>query len=152
MLDLKHILIAQGLSLPQAPTPVGAYCATIQSGKLFFVSGQFPFKNGKLLYKGQLGKELTTEEGYKAAELCALNLLSQLNENLNEEKIKQIVKVEGFINCCKSFEEHAKVLDGATNLLANVLKEKVGHTRSVMGCNSLPHGAAVEITAIIELE
>ena len=152
MLTIKQGLKKRGLTLPKAPTPVGAYRATIQSEKLLFISGQFPFMNGSLLYKGKIGRELSTQEGYAAAELCALNILSQLVANLKEEEIKQVVKIQGLINCSESFTEHAAVLDGATNLLSEILMEKSGHARSVMGCNSLPHGAAVEITAIVELE
>lgn len=151
MSTIKQLLTNTGLILPQAPTPVGAYRATMTSGKLLYVSGQFPFRTGSLEYKGQLGKDMTTEEGYQAAELCALNLLSQINKNHYDKKIIQLIKLDGFINCCASFEEHAQVLDGATNLISNVLGEHAGHTRTVSGCNSLPHGAAVEISAIIEL-
>ena len=152
MSTLKQTIIKKGLVLPKAPTPVGAYQSTIKAGKLLFISGQFPFKDGELLYKGKLGKELSVKEGYAAAELCALNILSQLEENSPEEKIKQIIKIQGLINCCDSFADHAEVLNGATNLLSKILDKKSGHARSVMGCNSLPHGAAVEITAIVELE
>ena len=152
MLELKQRLNEKGMTLPQAPTPVGAYSATIQSGNYLYVSGQFPFKDGKLQYKGQLGKDLSTHEGYLAAELCALNLLSQIDANMKDNKLNQIVKLDGYINSSEWFEGHAKVLDGATNLLASVLDNKAGHARSVMGCTSLPYCAAVEITAVIELE
>lgn len=152
MTVLKQALADYGLSLPQAPTPVGAYRATIKSGKYFYISGQLPIKNGKLLYKGQLGKELTIEQGYDAAELCALNILSQLENKLLQNKIRQIIKIEGFISCCESFNAHAEVLNGASDLLSKILLEKAGHTRTVMGCNSLPLGAAVEVSAVVEIK
>jgi len=135
-----------------APTPVGAYEAIIKTGKIFYISGQLPIKNGKLLYKGKLGKDLSIEEGYAAAELCALNLLSQLGSNLQQYKVKQIIKIEGAINCCESFTLHADILNGASNLLSKILLDKSGHTRTVIGCNSLPLNAAIEISAIIEVE
>jgi len=152
MSDIKQNIKDNGITLPQTPIAVGNYHATINAGKLMFISGQLPFKNGKLLYKGQLGKELTTEDGKAAAELCALNLLSQITNSLQQYKLKQIVKIEGFINCSESFSEHAIVLNGASDLLSKALLEKAGHIRTVIGCTSLPLGAAIEIAAIIELE
>lgn len=150
MTNLKQKLLSLGLELPPAPTPVGAYLATIRSENLFYISGQLPFKNGKLVYKGKIGRDLTIEEGYEAAKLCALNILSQMENNLRKNNFKRIVKIEGFINCCSSFERHAEVLNGASDLLTKLLLKKAGHVRTVMGCNSLPLNAAVEITALIE--
>ena len=152
MTKFKQELTIQGLSLPQAPTPVGAYKATITSGKLLYISGQLPFENGELLYKGKIGQELTVENGYEAAKLCALNILSQIEDNLQKNNFKRIIKIEGLINCCESFEQHAEVLNGASDLLSKLLLEKSGHVRTVMGCNSLPLNAAVEIAALIEIE
>lgn len=152
MVKLKQALQENGLSLPQAPTPVGAYQATLQTGNIVYVSGQLPFKNGSILYKGQIGKNLTVREGYAAAELSALNLLSQLESHLNTNTLKQIIKIEGLINCDVMFEAHAEVLNGASNLLSTLLAERAGHVRTVMGCSSLPLNAAIELSAIIELE
>ena len=150
--NIEQVLEGYGITLPQAPMPVGNYQATINVGKLMFISGQLPFRDEQLIYKGQLGKELTTEDGKAAAELCALNLLSHLSNSLQQYKLKQIVKIEGFINCSESFTEHAEVLNGASDLLSKILLEKAGHIRTVVGCSSLPLGAAIEITAIAELE
>jgi len=149
--DIKQALKANGIVLPQAPEPAGHYWATTLQGKLLFISGQLPFRNGTLIYQGQVGKTLTTEEGHVAAQLCALNILSHINNILEPHKLKQIIKIEGFINCT-AFTEHAQVLDGASQLLSKTFLEKAGHVRTVMGCNSLPLGAAVEIAAIAELE
>lgn len=151
MIKLKQALKENRLSLPQPPTPVGDYLATMQTGNLLYVSGQLPIKNQTLLYKGQIGKNLSVEEGYDAAELCALNLLSQLEQNLNKKKLQRIIKIEGFINCGASFDAHAEVLNGASNLLSKLLAERAGHVRTVMGCNSLPLDAAVELSAIVEI-
>jgi len=152
MSDIKQNLKSNGIILPQTPAAAGNYIATTIAGNLMFISGQLPFRDGKLIYKGQLGKELTTEDGKAAAGLCALNLLSQITSSLKQYTLKQIVKIEGFINCSESFSEHATVLNGASDLLSKALLEKSGHIRTVMGCNSLPLGAAIEISAIIELE
>ena len=152
MRNIQKNLEYYGYVLPQAPMSVGNYRGIIGVGKLMFISGQLPFKDGKLIHKGRLGKELTTEEGKAAAELCALNLLSHITSNLQQHELKQIVKIEGFINCSESFTEHAEVMNGASDLLSKTLFEKAGHIRTVVGCSSLPLGAAIEISAIVELE
>ena len=151
MINLKQKLLRLGLNLPSAPTPVGAYSATIRSKNLLYISGQLPFKNSKLIYKGKIGQDLTIEEGYEAAKLCALNILSQMENNLQENTFKRIIKIEGFINCNNSFEQHAKVLDGASDLLSKLFFKKAEHVRTVVGCNSLPLNAAIEITALVEI-
>jgi len=149
---MKNSINKSNLELPQAPMPVGNYQAAISTNKLVFISGQLPFKDGKLIYCGQLGKELTTEEGRQAAKMCALNILSHIANLTPLPKLKKIIKIEGFINSHPTFTEHADVLNGASDLLAGVLGEKAGHIRSVLGCSSLPMGASVEISAIVELE
>jgi len=150
VINLKQKLLRLGLNLPLAPTPVGAYSATVRSKNLLYISGQLPFKNSELIYKGKIGQNLTIEEGYEAAKLCALNIVSQMENNLQENNFKRIIKIEGFINCSNSFEQHAEVLNGASDLLSKLFLKKAGHVRTVMGCNSLPLNAAVEISALIE--
>ena len=140
------------MKLPPPPMPVGNYTAAVEAGKLLYISGQLPIDSGALAYAGKLGKDLTIEQGQKASELCALNLLSQLSCYLRDRKIKQVIKVEGYINSSDSFTEHAKVLDGASDLLSKLLRSKAGHIRTVVGCSSLPLNAAVEISLIAELE
>ncbi len=156
MLNIRQLVSDAGLTLPQAPGPVGNYQATISTDNLLFISGQLPLSNGELIYTGALGQDLTAEEGKSAAELCALNLLSQLDQALEDRALedralKSIVKVEGYINACESFTEHAAVLNGASDLLFNVLGDKAGHIRTVIGCSSLPMNAAVEVSIIAEL-
>lgn len=152
MINITNRLRKLNFDLLNAPEPVGNYKATLLSGNLLYISGQLPIIDGKVMYKGQLGKTLTVEEGIKAAELCALNALSQLEKSAVNKSLKQIVKVEGYINASKSFEEHAQVLNGASDLFANVLGESAGHIRTVVGCTSLPLGVPVEISIIAELE
>ncbi len=150
-MNIKQLVINNGYRLPQAPTPVGNYLATINAGNLLFISGQMPINNGELIYKGRLGDELNIEQGTKAAQLCALNLLSQIDSSIGARKLKSVVKIEGYINASESFTEHAAVLNGASDLLRKVLGDKSGHIRTVIGCSSLPMGAAVEIAAIVEV-
>jgi len=152
MNEFSRHLRDNGIKLPRAPVPAGNYRATVELGNLLFISGQLPLRDGVLIYKGQLGNELTIDEGKAAAELCALNLLSQLAKAIKQGNFRQLVKLEGFINCTASFTEHAAVLDGASDLLSGILSEKAGHTRTVAGCASLPLGAAIELSAIVQLD
>ena len=150
-MSIADLLKEHGLSLPEAPKPVGNYKATLISGSLLHVSGQLPFRDGELVHQGQLG-DLTTAQGQDAAELCALNLLSQIESALEGRELKTIVRVDGYINASQSFTEHAAVLNGASDLLAKVLGQKAGHIRTVIGCSSLPGNAAVEVSAVAEIE
>ena len=139
-----------GFELPDAPAPVGNYQAYILSGKQLFISGQLPIVNGVPRYQGRLGRELSLQEGYHAAQLSAINILSQINQAIGLDSLKTIIKVEGFINAADNFTQHAKVLDGASDLFSHVLQQKAGHVRSVIGCSSLPLDVAVEISVIAE--
>jgi enamine deaminase RidA (YjgF/YER057c/UK114 family) len=149
--ELKQQLNKLGLVLPVAPTPVGSYRATIVSGGLVYISGQLPILNGVLQYKGKVGHELSIDEGYKASELCALNVLSQINNLGSNYSIKKLIRVDGYINCSQNFIEHAQVLDGASNLFSSVFGSSSGHVRSVSGCSSLPLDSAVELVTIAEI-
>ena len=148
---LEQQISKLGLTLPVAPDPVGSYKATIISNGLVYISGQLPIFNGVIQYKGKIGLDLSIDDGYRASEICALNILSQINKLGNQYVLKGLLRVDGYINCTESFVEHASVLDGASNLFSSVLGCKSDHVRSVLGCSSLPLGAAVEVTAIIEV-
>lgn len=148
-LNIEQQLNKYGLILPTAPKPVGNYKSIIISGNLAFISGQFPIVNGVLKHQGKIGIDLSIDEGYDAAKLCALNTLSQINKL---ENFKNIIKVDGYINCDNSFTQHASILDGASDLFSSILGLNAGHVRSVLGCISLPLDAAVEIIVTVELK
>ncbi len=149
LINIEQKVQNMGLNLPDAPDPVGNYKAILTSENVAYISGQLPLLNGELQYKGKIGINLSIEEGYKAAELCALNTLSHIKKIKNFNKV---LKIDGYINCSESFTMHAKVLDGASDLFSSVLGSKSGHVRSVLGCNSLPLDSAVEIVVTIELK
>ena len=143
-----------GLILPKATPPVGSYVATKIVGKLLYISGQISNdKNGKLI-QGKLGKDLKTEDGYKAAERCALNIVAQVKQACNEDltQIKSCVKLTGFVNSTDDFIEQPKVINGASDMLVKILEDKGMHTRAAVSVNSLPLGVAVEIDAIFEIK
>ena len=139
--------------LPEAKPPVGSYVATKIVGNLLYISGQISIsKNGELI-KGKVGKELTTDEGYKAAERCGLSIISQAKVACGGDlsKIKSCVKLTGFVNSTDNFIEQPKVINGASDLIASVFGEAGMHTRAAVSTNSLPLGVAVEVDAIFEL-
>jgi enamine deaminase RidA (YjgF/YER057c/UK114 family) len=141
------------LELPNAPPPVGAYVAYKKIGNLVFVSGQVSFdKNGQLI-KGKVGSELTLEQGQEAAKACAINILSQIKAACNGDlnKIKNCIKLTGFVNSRDDFIDQPKIINAASELFANVLEDKGKHARAAVSVNSLPLGAAVEIEAIFEI-
>ena len=141
------------IELPNAPGPVGSYVATKIVGKLLYISGQISINNNGELIKGKLGKELKTEDGYKAAERCALNIISQAKKACNNDlsKIKSCIKLTGFVNSTDSFIEQPKVINGASDTIVKIFGDAGMHTRAAISTNSLPLGVAVEVDAIFEL-
>ena len=140
--------------LPDAPSPVGSYIASKIVGKLLYISGQISMNSKGELIKGKLGKDLNTEDGYKAAERCALSILAQAKKILSGDldKIKSCVKIVGFVNSTDNFIEQPKVINGASDMLVKILEDKGMHTRAAVSVNSLPLGVAVEIDAIFEIK
>ena len=139
--------------LPEAKAPVGSYVATKIVGKLLYISGQISVdENGKLI-KGKIGKELTTDEGYDAAKRCALSIVAHAKKACNDDlsKIKSCIKLTGYVNSTDSFTEQPKVINGASELIANILGDKGMHARAAVSTNSLPLGVSVEVDAIFEL-
>ena len=139
--------------LPNAPDPVGSYVASKISGNLLFISGQISMDEKGNLIKGKLGNDLSTEDGYKAAERCALSIVSQANKILKNDlnKIKSCVKLVGFVNSNENYTEQPKVINGASDTIVKIFGDKGMHTRAAVSVNSLPLGVAVEVDAIFEL-
>ena len=139
--------------LPNAADPVGSYVATKISGKLIYISGQISIdKNGNLI-KGKIGKELNVEEGYEAAKRCALNIISQLKKACNNDlsKVKNCIKITGFVNSTDDFVDQPKVINGASDLISKIFESCGSHARAAVSVNSLPLGVSVEVEAIFEL-
>tara|TARA_S200000501_G_C20531925_1_gene616052 strand:- start:195 stop:656 length:462 start_codon:yes stop_codon:yes gene_type:complete len=139
--------------LPEAKAPVGSYLATKISNNLLFISGQISMNSKGELIKGKVGKDLNTEEAYKAAERCGLSIVSQAKKacNGNLSKIKSCIKLTGFVNSTDDFTEQPKVVNGASDLIASIFGDAGMHTRAAVSTNSLPLGVAVEVDAIFEL-
>ena len=139
--------------LPKPPAPVGAYVAYKKVGKLLFISGQLPIDLDGKMIKGKIGNDLTLEDGQKASRLCVINILAQVKKALNGDlnKIKNCIKITGFVNSSNDFKDQPKVINPASEILSTVLGLNGKHARAAVSTNSLPLGAAVEIDAIFEI-
>ena len=141
------------INLPEAKPPVGSYVATKIVGNLLYISGQISIsKNGELI-KGKVGKDLSVDDGYKAAERCGLSIISQAKVACDGDlsKIKSCIKLTGFVNSTDNFTDQPKVINGASDLIATVFGDTGMHTRAAVSTNSLPLGVSVEVDAIFEL-
>ena len=143
-----------GIILPEAKAPVGNYVATKIVGKMLFISGQISINENGELIKGKVGKDLDTENGYKAANRCALSIISQLKKACDNDlsKVKSCIKLTGFVNSTDDFTEQPKVINGASDLIVSIFGDSGMHTRAAVSTNSLPLGVAVEVDAIFELK
>ena len=141
-----------GITLPEAPAAVAAYQPWIRTGNLIFTSGQLPFRDGQIAYEGKLGAELSQDDGYQAARQCALNAIAQLKAaSGNLDKIRKIVRIEGYVHCADGFRGHPQVLNGASDLVAEIFGEKGKHTRLALGINEMPLNAAVQLAMTAEV-
>ena len=141
------------INLPDAKAPVGSYVATKIIGKLLFVSGQISINENGELIKGKVGKELTTEDGYKAAKRCGLSIISQVKNACDNDlsKIRSCIKLTGYVNSTEDFIEQPKVINGASDIIESIFGDAGMHTRAAVSTNSLPLGVSVEVDAIFEL-
>ena len=141
------------IKLPDAKPPVGSYVATKIAGNLLYISGQISISENGELIKGKVGKDLSVNDGYKAAERCGLSLVAQAKVACNGDlsKVKSCIKLTGFVNSTADFTEQPKVINGASDLIAKIFGDAGMHTRAAVSTNSLPLGVSVEVDAIFEL-
>jgi enamine deaminase RidA (YjgF/YER057c/UK114 family) len=150
---IENRLKELNIKLPLLPEPAAIYVPAVMSDEFIFVSGQTPKDGVKLVYKGKLGKDLTTTEGYEAAKLCILRSISAIKDIiLDLDRIEKIVKLTGFVNSCDDFTEQSTVINGASELLEKIFGEIGKHARSSIGVNALPGNAAVEIELIVKIK
>jgi len=152
-MNIEKKLKELSIELPNAPNPVGAYVAFKKVNNLLFISGQLPISNDGKMIKGQIGKDLTLEDGLQASKLCVINILAQAKKALNGDlnNIKNCVKITGFVNSTDDFKDQPKVINPASETLSAVFADKGKHARVAISANSLPLDAAVEIDAIFEI-
>lgn len=149
-LKLKEL----GIDLPIVPSPIGNYVHTVKDGKYLYLTGKGPSLPAGGYMKGKLGKDLTVTQGQKASRLTIIHLLSVIKSEVGDlSKIEKIIKLTGIVNSTDSFQEHPKVIDGASDLLSEIFGDKIGkHSRTVYGVNSLPMGIPVEIDIIVKIK
>lgn len=148
--EIEARLNELGLDLPPAPNPVANYVPALQVGNLLFISGQIAKAADGTVVAGSVGTDLTVEDGQKAAQLCALNILAQAKAALGSlDRIQQVVRLTGYVNSSAGFSDHPKVVNGASDLMVQVLGEKGRHTRAAVGASGLPANTAVEVDAIL---
>ena len=152
-MDFENKIKDLNINLPEAKPPVGSYVATKIVGNLLYISGQISISENGELIKGKVGKDLSVDDGYKAAERCGLSIISQAKVACNGDlsKIKSCVKLTGFVNSIDSFTDQPKVINGASDLIASVFGKAGMHTRAAVSAYSLPLGVSVEVDAIFEL-
>ena len=142
-----------GIRLPLASNPAANYTNCVRTGDLLFVSGKGPLPQGTAPPKGKLGREFSTKDGYEFARLTALDILAAVKLELGSlDRVRRVVKLQGFVNAVSDFEEHPQVLNGASDLMVEVFEEKGVHARSVLGATSLRAGLPIVIESIFEVE
>jgi enamine deaminase RidA (YjgF/YER057c/UK114 family) len=161
----SHILQAQkagspeaklaelGITLPETGAPVANYVNAVRTGKLIFLAGKGPRQPDGKYITGQVGRDLTVQQGYDAAKLTAINQLAALKAEIGDlSRVKRIVKVLGMVNAGPDFSQHPQVVNGFSDLMVAVFGEKGKHARSAVGMSSLPLGMAVEVEMIVEIK
>ena len=142
-----------GYEVPEVAKPLAAYIPAKQVGNLVMTSGQVPLVKGDILYKGKVGKDLSEEDGIKAAQVCALNCLAAIKSVIgNLDKVVEIEKLTVFVASAEDFTAQPKVANGASELIGKIFGEAGKHVRSAVGVTALPLNSAVEIEMIVRVE
>ena len=141
-----------GITLPSGSAPAANYANAVRTGNLLFIAGKAPLPENGKLPKGKLGREFTAEDGYRFARSAALDLIAVMRSELGSlDYVARVVEVQGFLNAVPEFEDHAKVLNGCSDLLVEVFEERGVHARSVLGASSLRGGLPVILKAVVEI-
>ena len=142
-----------GIELPSAVPPAANYVPARRSGNIVYIAGQVPVADGKDQVVGKLGREVSIEDGQKAARICAINILAQLRAAMGGslDNVVGCLRLGGFVNAVPEFGDHPKVINGASDLMVAVFGEAGRHARAAVGCGSLPRNVAVEVDAIFEV-
>lgn len=153
MSTIEERLIAEGVTLPDAPAPAANYVPFVKTGNLVFVSGQLPLADGECKYLGRLGDDVDLEEGVKAARLCAVNILAQIKMACDGDlsRVTRVVRLGGFVASTPEFEQHPAVINGASDLMAAVFGDAGAHARAAVGVAALPRGVSVEVEGLFEV-
>ena len=150
--QVEDKLNSMGYTLPEPPPPAGSYVPYVRTGNLVYLAGVGPRDADGNTVKGKVGSDLTVEEGYAAARLCALNSLANLKAGLGDlDKVTRVVKVLGMVNGAPDFTAHPAVINGYSDLMVELFGENGRHARSAVGMGGLPGGMPVEVEVIFEV-
>jgi enamine deaminase RidA (YjgF/YER057c/UK114 family) len=140
-----------GVDLPVAVKPLGSYVPAVRSGNFVYTSGQLPMQDGKLVQAGKVGVDVAPERGKELARICALNALAAIHSLVGIDSVTQVVKVVGFVASGPGFNGQPGVVNGASDLLADVFGDSGVHARSAVGVAELPLDAPVEVELVVEV-
>ena len=146
-MTLSEKLNQLGYQLPNPSTPGGSYVSVNVRNNIAYVAIQFPILNEKHLYQGRLGDDLNTEEGYQAMELCALNVLAQIDQKVGIEKVIGLNHIDAYFQSNESWDDSPQVVNGASDLFVKALDDKGQHSRAIFGVHKLPRNFSVGLTA-----
>lgn len=150
---IEQRLADLGITLPAAAAAVANYVPAVLSGRMLYISGQLPLRDGQAQSKGKLGADLNIEAGAEAARLCGLNIVAQAKAALGDlDRVVRVVKLSGFVNSTPDFTDQPKVINGASDLMVEIFADKGRHARAAVGVASLPLGVSVEVEAIFEVD
>ncbi|CAB9508370.1 Endoribonuclease L-PSP [Seminavis robusta] len=156
MSNINDRLKELDIALKDPPAPKGNYCLAVRTGNPLHLSGHLPQKqDGRSIWTGKVGTDLTVEEGYESAKCCAIQLLATLSQFLQGDwsRVVRVVKLVGFVQCADSFHQQPAVINGASDLFVKVFGDQVGmHARSAVGTNALPLNIATEVECIVEIK
>lgn len=146
-------LAERGITLPQPAKPVANYVPWVRTGNLVFISGQLPLANGAVQHPGIVGQDVSRDDAKQGARLAAINVLAQLKDACDGDlsRVRRVVKITGFVASLPTFTEHPAVVNGASDLLAEVFGEAGRHARAAVGVAALPLNASVEVEAVVEI-
>lgn len=140
------------LHLPEPSTPGGSYTSVNIRGNIAYIAIQFPIMNGEYKFQGRLGNDISTEDGYEAMQLCALNVLAQVKEKIGFDNILGLNHLDASFQAAPDWDESPKVVNGASDLFAKVLGEKGNHSRAIFGVERLPRNFCVGLTCTFTLK
>ncbi|MCH7806813.1 MAG: RidA family protein [Proteobacteria bacterium] len=151
-MTIQERLKELGIELPEPAKPVASYLPFVRTGNLISISGQVSLSAGQA-FKGRVPDQVSLEDAILAARLCGINILAQLSAALDGDldRVVRIVKLGGFVNCTPDFTDHPRVINGASDLMAEVFGEAGKHSRAAVGASSLPLGVTVEVDALVEV-
>ena len=150
-MHLKEKLKELGLMLPDVSRPGGSYVSVNIRGNIAYIAIQFPILNQEYRFQGRLGNEVSTEDGYKAMELCALNVLAQMHEKIGLDRVIGLNHIDAYFQSGMDWDDSPIVVNGASDLFVKVLEEKGTHSRAIFGVDKLPRNFSVGLTATVTI-